>query len=55
MLTETATQKAKSAVGINSTEDAKAKAAEFTEKAKQKVQGAAGEAKGKADETKRKL
>lgn len=46
---ETATRKAKSAVGIGS-EDAKAKASQFTEYAKGKAHETAGEAKGKAHE-----
>ena len=47
---ETATKKAKSAVGVGS-EDANAKATDFTGKAKEKAHEAAGEAKGKAHET----
>ena len=46
---ETATRKAKSAVGIES-EDAKTKTAKFAAKAKDTAREAAGEARGKADD-----
>ncbi|KIN01050.1 hypothetical protein OIDMADRAFT_19084 [Oidiodendron maius Zn] len=48
-LGQTATRKAKAAVGIES-EDAKTKTAQFTAKAKDTAREAAGEARGKADD-----